>query len=113
MLTLRDVLDWKVMDRLLNSGASLHAVNQDGNTALHLAAFNNHLGAMGLLLKWGAKTDMRNADGLVPVSSFCAPGSHQGHASPCRHLTQLQHCFFFGFGLGNFCVWESGLGMLR
>lgn len=58
------------MDRLLNAGASLHAVNQDCNTALHLASYNNHLGAISLLLKWGAKTDMRNAEGLVPVGAL-------------------------------------------
>jgi ankyrin repeat protein len=56
-----------VLERLLNAGASLHAVNQDGNTALHLAAHNNHLAAISLLLKWGAKTDMRNNEGLIPV----------------------------------------------
>lgn len=59
----------QVLERLLNAGASLHAVNQDGNTALHLAAHNNHLGAISMLLKWGAKTDMRNNDGLAPVTS--------------------------------------------
>jgi E3 ubiquitin-protein ligase mind-bomb len=38
-------------------------VNDDGNTALHLAAANNHLDVAQLLMRWGAKLDLRNSEG--------------------------------------------------
>jgi ankyrin repeat protein len=44
---------------LLHRGASIHAVTKAGSTALHLAAANNHLGVMELLLQLGASTHMK------------------------------------------------------
>jgi len=53
---------------LLEQGCDInHANINGGNTPLHIAALNNHLEVVQLLLRWGAKIDVRNNDGHTPA----------------------------------------------
>ncbi|KAL3151687.1 hypothetical protein ABBQ38_012671 [Trebouxia sp. C0009 RCD-2024] len=57
-----DTCEW-----LLNNAVSIHAVNREGNTALHLACQSNQLKVIEVLLQWGARANMANASGFAPV----------------------------------------------
>jgi hypothetical protein len=57
----------KVLEFLLSKGAEVNAVNDDGNAALHAAAFLGHVGAVKTLLKNGAAVNARNKEGNTPL----------------------------------------------
>lgn len=44
---------------LIDMGASLHAVDEYGRSALHFAVRRGHVGAVGVLLKLGAKVNLQ------------------------------------------------------
>jgi len=54
---------------LIDAGADLDAVNNDGSTALHVAAFLCRKEIAAALLADGARTDMRNRFGHTPADS--------------------------------------------
>jgi len=54
---------------LLYAGANIEAVNEDGQTALHLAAAEGHSRLTGALLAAGANADSVDARGLTPLSA--------------------------------------------
>jgi ankyrin repeat protein len=56
----------EVAQQLLRYGADVHAVEADGETPLHLAAYYGHLLVTELLLKCGANIDDRNEEGETP-----------------------------------------------
>jgi ankyrin repeat protein len=51
------------MGSLLKKGVDINAINNDGNTALHLAALNGNLEMMNFLLNHGAKFDIKDKNG--------------------------------------------------
>ena len=52
----------------IESGADVHAVNEDGQTAMHLAAFTGADGAVQLLAERGAAVDPQDKRGETPWS---------------------------------------------
>lgn len=57
------------MTLLLYAGAHIKAMNEDGQTALHLAAAEGHSRLTGALLAAGANPDAVDARGLTPLSA--------------------------------------------
>lgn len=57
----------QLVTEVLKSGASLHAVDGEGGTALHVAAGFADVGLVELLLRAGAKINARDANGCVAV----------------------------------------------
>ena len=53
--------------RLLQSGADVHATDDEGLTALHLAAFRGDLTSAKLLLAAGARIGARDRIGMTPL----------------------------------------------
>ena len=51
---------------LLDEGVNIHAKDEDGNTALHLACRENHSKFVGLLLMKGADLSVKNNAGHSP-----------------------------------------------
>jgi ankyrin repeat protein len=56
----------EVVENLLDQGADKDKADNDGNTALHLAAENGHFEVANVLLSWGAKLDLCNNQGQTP-----------------------------------------------
>lgn len=46
---------------------NLNVLNKDGETPLHLASFYGSYNAVSALLEMGAKDDIKNKDGMIPV----------------------------------------------
>jgi ankyrin repeat protein len=61
---------------LLDAGAEVNAVNEDGFTALHHAASHGHTEIVALLLERGAFLEARNADGRTPLELARLLGKH-------------------------------------
>ena len=67
-----------VVNRLLDQGTSSNHLNSRGLTALHLAAINNHLPIVRLLLEKGrAEIDRRSAEGMTALAIASAKGHKQ------------------------------------
>ena len=58
-----------VVSFLIENGARLNIQNNQGSTALHVAAFFGYPEAVRLLLVGGAARDIRNYDGLTPLDT--------------------------------------------
>ena len=56
----------KLCEYLINKGLLLNEVSNDGNTALHIAAFYGHYDVVKLLLNYGAKINIKNNSGKLP-----------------------------------------------
>ena len=52
---------------LLDAGADIHAVDSDDETPLHWAAKHGALEALEFLLKKGARTDLKDNQGKLPI----------------------------------------------
>jgi ankyrin repeat protein len=55
------------VERLVNSGVDVNAVDEFGRTPLHYAAMCGEVRATGMLLDAGAKTDIRDHNGRTPL----------------------------------------------
>jgi ankyrin repeat protein len=55
------------MKILLREGADIHAAGDCGLTPLHYAAMKGHIEAAMLLLDHGARKDIRDMDGALPI----------------------------------------------
>ncbi len=62
------------MERLLQGGALVQAVDEAGRTPLHLAVINGHPGAVRLLLRHGADPRSRDDEGNAPRGVAFASG---------------------------------------
>ncbi len=51
---------YDMVKMLLQNGADINKIQRDGSTPLHAAAFYGHFLVVGLLLEYGAKTDIKN-----------------------------------------------------
>ena len=56
-----------VASQLLQANANVHAVNNNGETALHGAAWNGRARVADVLLQVNASTTAVDKDGLTPV----------------------------------------------
>ncbi len=70
----RDLPD--MVGLLLAHGASPHAMEPDGGTALHAAAYNGSYGSLKLLLRAGADAFLQDKQGMIPFQYAV----QQGHA---------------------------------
>lgn len=61
--------------RLLDNGADVNATEGDGATALHWAAYRDHLALADRLLRAGARVDATNDLGATPLWAACLNGS--------------------------------------
>ena len=56
-----------ICEYLINKGISVNEIHKTGCTALHAAAYCGHFKVVQLLLDYGAKTDLRNNFGYLPI----------------------------------------------
>ena len=75
-----------VVSFLIENGASLNIQNNQGSTALLVAAFFGHPEAVRLLLAGGTARDIRNYDGLTPLDTVSGPWSREGGGGNLRVL---------------------------
>lgn len=52
---------------LLQRGASVNAMNKEGNTALHLVYLKKHTSTAGVLISFGANEEIRNENNQTPL----------------------------------------------
>jgi ankyrin repeat protein len=64
----------RTLEALLDGGASLHARDIEGRTALHLALSRGHPGIAALLLARGAPVDVADREGRTPLMLAAASG---------------------------------------
>ncbi|RDU56181.1 ankyrin repeat domain-containing protein [Helicobacter sp. MIT 00-7814] len=62
---------------LLDSGLNVNLANEQGNTLIMLAAYNNSLACARLLLERGADVDKRNDKGQTPLAGVCFKGYYE------------------------------------
>jgi ankyrin repeat protein len=67
----------------LDHGADVNAVNDDGSTALHGASFRGAANVVELLVAKGARMDIKNKDGRMPINM--AEGMHIGPGGWVEH----------------------------
>src|SRR5262245_59864708 len=60
---------------VLKAGADTNAVQKDGATALHWAAYHGDAGTVKLLLAAGANVKAENRYGFAPLSLACENGA--------------------------------------
>jgi ankyrin repeat protein len=67
----------------LEHGADVNAVNDDGYTALHGASFRGAVNVVELLVAKGARMDIKNKEGRMPINM--AEGMHIGPGGWVEH----------------------------
>jgi ankyrin repeat protein len=67
----------------LEHGADVNAVNDDGYTALHGASFRGAVNVVELLVSKGARMDIKNKEGRMPINM--AEGMHIGPGGWVEH----------------------------
>jgi len=67
----------------LEAGANVNAVNDDGYTALHGASFRGAANVVELLVEKGARMDVKNKEGRMPINM--AEGMHIGPGGWVEH----------------------------
>lgn len=58
-----------VVDVLIAAGADLEAVDEEGQTALHYAAYCEHIEMAGLLVSYGGSFDTKDNDDMTPFEA--------------------------------------------
>ncbi|MGI0407196.1 ankyrin repeat domain-containing protein [Helicobacter himalayensis] len=69
--------DEKSLKILLDSGLNVNLANEQGNTLLMLATYNNSLTCVRMLLERGADVDRRNDKGQTPLAGVCFKGYYE------------------------------------
>ena len=72
--------------QLLQANANVHAVNNNGRTALHFAALNGRARVAEVLLQANASTTTVAKDGFTPVQY----AERKGHGKLAERLRQAQ-----------------------
>ena len=67
----------------IDRGLDVNAVNEDGNTALHGASFRGAANVVELLVAKGARMDIKNKEGRMPINM--AEGMHIGPGGWVEH----------------------------
>ena len=67
--------DWGTVRKLVDTQQKVTIPEVDGTTALHWAAYHDHLAAAELLIKSGADAKAQNRYGVTPLSLACTNGS--------------------------------------
>ncbi|XP_013885194.1 synphilin-1 [Austrofundulus limnaeus] len=81
------VLLW-LLQFMQEQGISLDEVDQNGNTAVHVAAQYGHLTCIQTLVEYGSNVTVQNQQGERP--SQC--GERQGHTTCTRYLVVVETC---------------------
>ncbi|MBI2790628.1 MAG: ankyrin repeat domain-containing protein [Gammaproteobacteria bacterium] len=61
----------EAINALIQQGAFVHQVNHNGRTALHFAAFYNHVDAAREIIRHGLEVDIQDGRGQTPLHSTC------------------------------------------
>ena len=64
----------KIVNELVQAGTPLDATDDDGRTALHLAAAENEIDVVEALVNAGASTELRDREGHSPLVAACGNG---------------------------------------
>ncbi|XP_063151358.1 synphilin-1 isoform X3 [Candoia aspera] len=81
------ILLW-LLQFMQEQGISLDEVNQDGNSAVHVAAQHGYLGCIQTLVEYGANVTMQNHAGEKPSQS----AERQGYTMCSRYLVVVETC---------------------
>ncbi|XP_060136122.1 synphilin-1 isoform X2 [Zootoca vivipara] len=81
------ILLW-LLQFMQEQGISLDEVDQDGNSAVHVAAQHGYLGCIQTLVEYGANVTMQNHAGEKPSQS----AERQGHTMCSRYLVVVETC---------------------
>ncbi|KAM8793379.1 synphilin-1-like [Eudromia elegans] len=81
------ILLW-LLQFMQEQGISLDEVDQNGNTAVHVAAQHGYLGCIQTLVEYGANVTMQNHTGEKPSQS----AERQGHTLCSRYLVVVETC---------------------
>ncbi|XP_054842931.1 synphilin-1 [Eublepharis macularius] len=81
------ILLW-LLQFMQEQGISLDEVDQEGNSAVHVAAQQGYLGCIQTLVEYGANVTMQNHAGEKPSQS----AERQGHTMCSRYLVVVETC---------------------
>ncbi|XP_032125303.1 synphilin-1 isoform X1 [Sapajus apella] len=81
------ILLW-LLQFMQEQGISLDEVDQDGNSAVHVASQHGYLGCIQTLVEYGANVTMQNHAGEKPSQS----AERQGHTLCSRYLVVVETC---------------------
>uniref|UniRef100_A0A8C3HIC7 Synuclein alpha interacting protein n=1 Tax=Chrysemys picta bellii TaxID=8478 RepID=A0A8C3HIC7_CHRPI len=81
------ILLW-LLQFMQEQGISLDEVDQDGNSAVHIAAQHGYLGCIQTLVEYGANVTMQNRAGEKPSQS----AERHGHTMCSRYLVVVETC---------------------
>ncbi|XP_044301894.1 synphilin-1 isoform X1 [Varanus komodoensis] len=81
------ILLW-LLQFMQEQGISLDEVDQDGNSAVHVAAQRGYLGCIQTLVEYGANVTMQNHAGEKPSQS----AERNGHTMCSRYLVVVETC---------------------
>ncbi|KAM9695729.1 synphilin-1 isoform 2-T2 [Trichechus inunguis] len=81
------ILLW-LLQFMQEQGISLDEVDQDGNSAVHIASQHGYLGCIQTLVEYGANVTMQNHSGEKPSQS----AERHGHTLCSRYLVVVETC---------------------
>ncbi|KAK2495739.1 hypothetical protein MC885_005580 [Smutsia gigantea] len=81
------ILLW-LLQFMQEQGISLDEVDQDGNSAVHVASQHGYLGCIQTLVEYGANVTMQNHAGEKPFQS----AERHGHSLCSRYLVVVETC---------------------
>ena len=76
-----------VKQLVIELGADVNAIDEDGNTALHHVVDKGFNSVVEVLVSAGAKLDVKNTRGLTPLAELSRRGPAQGPLDPERQAT--------------------------
>lgn len=80
-----------VVSQLISEGVAPDSISQEGQSALHLAAFYSRLGVMELLLQSGASADVLNEDEGPCGGPFSTPLAQVAGSSFAEHRVEAMN----------------------